>query len=148
MTRSRYSWGLMFALALTAMGAGCSKKAEPVEQPKPEAAPAPAPTPEVAELAPLVDDAGVDAGAPVVKKATGGGGGGANANQLKVKQCCNAMRAEAKQLGSSPEANQINAFALQCDLIAGQVGPQGNAPEFNQLRAVLKSIKLPAACQF
>src|SRR5579872_2317005 len=102
MTRDRYSWGLIFALALPAVSAGCSKKAEPVEQPKVEA-PAPAPTPEVAELAPLVDDAGVDAGfdAGVVKKAAGGGGG-ANANQLKVKQCCNAMRAEAKQLGASP----------------------------------------------
>ena len=148
MTRDRYSWGLIFALALPAVWAGCSKKPEPVvEQPKPEP-PAPAPTPEVTELAPLVDDAGVDAAAPVAKKPAGGGGGGANANQLKVKQCCNAMRAQAKQLGSSPEANQINAFALQCDIIAGQVGPQGNAPEFNQLRAVLKSIKLPAACQF
>ena len=148
MTRDRYSWGLIFALALPVVGTGCSKKAEPVEQPKPEA-PAPAPTPEVTELAPLVDDAGFDAGfdAGIVKKATGGGGG-VNANQLKVKQCCNAMRAEAKQLGSSPEANQIAAFAMQCDMIAAQVGPQGNAPEFNQLRSVLKSIKLPAACQF
>jgi hypothetical protein len=147
MTRDRYSWGLIFAMALPAVWTGCSKKPEPVEEPKPEAA-APAPTPEVTELAPLVDDAGFDAGVDtkIVKKATGGGGG--NANQLKVKQCCNAMRAEAKQLGSSPEANQITAFAMQCDMIAAQVGPQGNAPEFNQLRAVLKSIKLPAACQF
>jgi hypothetical protein len=58
------------------------------------------------------------------------------------------MRAQAKQLGSSPEAFQINAFAGQCDVFAAQVGPQGTAPELAQLRQLLKSIKLPSACQF
>ncbi len=118
-----------------------------MEESKPEAA-APASTPEVTELAPLIDDAGTDAAEPGPKKLTGGGGGGANANQLKIKQCCNAMRSQAKQLGSSPEANQLIAFGMQCDMMAAQVGPQGTAPEFSQLRAVLKSLKLPAACQF
>ena len=75
------------------------------------------------------------------------GGGGYNGNQLKIKACCNAMRAQAKQMGASPEAFQINALAAQCDMFVTQVGPQGNAPELNQLREILKSIKLPSACQ-
>jgi hypothetical protein len=133
-------------LSFPALLLGCPKKPAPVEEPKPEAA-APAPTPEVTELAPLVDEAGV-AGFDAGPKKMAGGGGGANANQLKIKQCCSAMRAQAKQLGASPEANQLTAFAMQCDMIATQVGPTGSAPEFNQLRAVLKSLKLPAACQF
>jgi hypothetical protein len=51
-------------------------------------------------------------------------------------------------MGSSPEAFQINAVAAQCDVFAAQVGPQGTAPELAQLRAILKSVKLPAGCQF
>jgi hypothetical protein len=58
------------------------------------------------------------------------------------------MRAQAKQLGQSPEAFQINAAAAQCDVFAKQVGPGGTAPEFAQLRAILKSVQLPSACQF
>jgi hypothetical protein len=58
------------------------------------------------------------------------------------------MRAQAKQMGNSPESFQITALAGQCDMFAKQVGPAGNAPEFNQLRAILKSVKLPAACSF
>lgn len=57
------------------------------------------------------------------------------------------MRAQAKQMGASPEAFQINALAAQCDMFVTQVGPAGNAPELNQLREILKSIKLPSACQ-
>jgi hypothetical protein len=76
------------------------------------------------------------------------GGAATNSNQVKIKACCNAMRAQARQLGSSPEAFQINAFAVQCDTFASQVGPQGTAPELNQVRQMLKSINLPAACQF
>ena len=58
------------------------------------------------------------------------------------------MRTESTKLGSSPEAFQITALAAQCDALAVQIGSQGNAPEFNQLRQILKSIKLPAACNF
>ncbi len=84
---------------------------------------------------------------PEAGKKPSGGGGGYNTNQLKIKECCNAMRAQAKSLGSSPEGFQINALAAQCDMFATQVGPAGNAPELNQLRQILKSVKLPSACQ-
>ncbi len=66
---------------------------------------------------------------------------------MKIKACCNAMRAQAKAMGGSPEAFQINALAAQCDMFATQVGPAGNAPELNQLRQILKSLTLPSACQ-
>jgi hypothetical protein len=148
MNRVRASYCLALALLSPALLMGCPKKEPPVEEAKPEAA-APASTPEITELAPLIEDAGTDAAEVGSKKmAGGGGGGGANANQIKIKQCCNAMRAQAKQLGSSPEANQLAAFSIQCDVMAAQVGPKGTAPEFSQLRAVLQSLKLPAACQF
>jgi hypothetical protein len=101
----------------------------------------------VTELGPLVEDAGPDADAAEAGKKWGGGGG-YNPNQLKIKACCNAMHAQAKALGNAPEAAPIVMIATQCDVIATQVGPQGNAPEFNQLRQMLKSVKLPAACSF
>jgi hypothetical protein len=146
MTRShvrRTVSSIAFALFIPAALAACPKKAPPpVEDAAP---PPPASTPEVTELAPLVEEAGPDAAEAGPKK---WGGGGYNPNQMKIKECCNAMRAQAKALGNSPEAVQITAIAAQCDAVAVQVGPQGNAPEFAQLRAILKSIKLPAACQF
>ena len=112
------------------------------------APPPPTSAPTVTELAPLTDDGGPDAR----RGARGGQEAerrrpGYNANQLKIKACCNAMRAQAKAMGSSPEAFQVNALAAQCDMFATQVGPAGNAPELNQLRQILKSITLPAACQ-
>jgi hypothetical protein len=122
---------------------GCPKKAPPAVEDA--GAPPPASTPEVTELAPLTEEAGVDAEAGAPKKWTGPG---MNGNQLKIKACCNAMRAQAKQMGSSPEAFQVTSVAAMCDSLAAQVGPQGNAPEFNQVREMLKSVKLPSACQF
>jgi hypothetical protein len=122
---------------------GCPKKAPPaVEE---AAAPPPASTPEVAELAPLVEEAGADADAAPQKKWTGPG---MNPNQLKIRACCDAVRKQAKAMGSSPEAFQVNSMAVMCDTFAAQVGPQGNAPEFNQVRQILKSVTLPSACQF
>jgi hypothetical protein len=136
---------LAFTTSVPVLVMGCPKKEAAVE----EAGPPPPPAaPDVTELAPLTDDAGptIDA-APEAGGKKPSGGGGYNTNQLKIKECCNAMRAQAKQLGSSPEGFQINALAAQCDLFAVQVGPQGNAPELNQLRQILKSVKLPSACQ-
>jgi hypothetical protein len=148
MTRSpvgRTLFFLTFAVGLPAVILGCPKKPTPaVEDSGP---PTPPPAPDVTELAPLTDDGGDDgpAEAEAGKKWTGPG---LNPNQQKIKVCCNAMRAQAKQLGAgSPEAFQLNALAAQCDVLATQVGPQGNAPEFNQLRQMLKSVKLPPACQ-
>jgi hypothetical protein len=134
-----------FALAFPVFVLGCPKKQPPVvdagEPPPPPAASS------VTELAPLTEDAGEDASdaAEAGKKWTGPG---VNANQAKIMACCNAMRAEARKLGPSPESFQLTAASQQCDVFAKQVGPAGNAPELNQLRQVLRSVKLPAACQF
>ena len=51
-------------------------------------------------------------------------------------------------LPAAERTTQLTAFAMQCDMMAAQVGPQGTAPEFNQIRAILKSVKLPSACAF
>jgi hypothetical protein len=134
-----------FALAFPVFVMGCPKKPAPVVdagEPPPPAATS------VAELAPLVDDAGDEGdGAPEAgpKKWTGPG---LNPNQARIQACCNAMRSQAKTLGASPEAFQLTAAAAQCDVFAKQVGPGGNAPELNQLRQVLRSVKLPGACNF
>jgi hypothetical protein len=137
---------LAFSTFFPVLVMGCPKKEPAVED-----AGAPPPPPAsttVTELAPLGDDGGPDAdAAPEAGKKPSGGGGGYNSNQLKIKECCSAMRAQAKSLGSSPEGFQINALAAQCDMFATQVGPAGNAPELNQLRQILKSVKLPSACQ-
>lgn len=134
-----------FALAFPVFVLGCPKKQPPVvdagEPPPPPAASS------VTELAPLIEDAGEDV-ADVVEAGKKWTGPGVNANQAKIMACCGAMRAEARKLGASPEAFQLTAAAQQCDVFARQVGPAGNAPELNQLRQVLRSVKLPAACQF
>jgi hypothetical protein len=138
---------LLVLLSVSLLALGCQRKAQPppVEDAEP---PPPATTTSVTELAPLTDstdagDAATEAGA---KKWTGPA---LNPNQMKIEACCNGMRAQAKALGAnSPESFQINAVAAQCDMFAKQVGPQGNAPEFAQLRQILKSLKLPAVCQF
>jgi hypothetical protein len=130
---------------------GCPTKPAPAEvvEASPAATAVPGP-PDVTELAPLADQGFPDAGGAQpqgpAKKWTGAPP--SNANQLKIKQCCNALRTQAKQLGSSPEGNQLVGIAGYCDAMAAQVGPQGTAPEFNQLRQMLQSVKLPAVCQF
>ena len=136
---------LTLTICLPALAAGCPKKPPPA--PVEDAEPPPAATPSITELAPLTDTADASDGAveAAAKKWTGPA---VNPNQAKISACCNAMRAQAKQLGQSPEAFQINAAAAQCDVFAKQVGPQGTAPEFAQLRGILKSVKLPSACQF
>jgi hypothetical protein len=133
------------ALAFLAMLPGCPKKQAPVEDAGPPAA-AVQDTPDVVVLQALTEeDAGPDADAAPPKKWAGPP---TNPNQMKIQACCNAMRAQAKQLGNAPEAAQIPQLAALCDVLAKQVGPGGNAPEFNQLRQMLKSVKLPAACAF
>jgi hypothetical protein len=102
-----------------------------------------------AVLTALDEDAGEDAadahdGAPA-KHA----GSGLNTNQLRAKQCCAALRSQAKTLGASPEANMLIGFAATCDTLAVQVGPTagGQAPEFAPLRQMLKGHNIPAVCQ-
>jgi hypothetical protein len=135
---------LAFTTFVPVLVMGCPKKEPMVEDAE---APPPSSAPTVTELVPLTDDGGPDADAAPEAGKKPSGGGGYNANQLKIKACCSAMRAQAKSMGSSPEAFQINALAAQCDMFATQVGPAGNAPELNQLRQVLKSLTLPSACQ-
>jgi hypothetical protein len=135
---------LALLISLPALLVGCPKK--PAPPPVEDAAPPPASTPTVTELAPLTEDAGEDAAAEAGPKKYVGPA--VNPNQLRIAACCNAMRAQAKQMGQSPEAFQVNALATQCDLFAKQVGPAGTAPEFAQLRQILKSVKLPGACNF
>jgi hypothetical protein len=142
------------SLVLVALGAfgaalvaGCPKKEAPVVQ---EAGPPPAPeptAPQITELAPLEDDSGPPADAASEAGKKWRAGGGSSANQLKIKECCNAIRTQAKTIGASPEAFQLNALAVQCDAFAAQMGAQGNAPELNQLRQILKTAKVPLACQ-
>jgi hypothetical protein len=135
-----------FALAFPVLLMGCPKKPPPVVDAG-EAPPPPSSAP-VTELAPLTDDGGEDAGDAAETGPKKWTGTGMNANQMKIQACCYAMRAEARKLGASPEAFQLNALAQQCDVFARQVGPAGNAPELNQARQVLRSVKLPGACNF
>jgi hypothetical protein len=102
--------------------------------------------PAVTELAPLTDDAGDDAGASdaAAKRWVGPA---VKPNQQKLQACCNAMRAQAKAMGSSPEATQLLGAAATCDTFVKQVGPAGSAPELAAIRGLLKSVKLPVACQ-
>jgi hypothetical protein len=148
MTRSpvrRRLFFLAFTLSFPWLTMGCPKKPAPVVVDAGEAPPPASST--VTELAPLTDDGGEDG--PVEAEAGKKWGPAVNPNQMKIQACCSAMRTQAKSLGTtSPEGFQLNAMAAQCDVFAKQVGPAGNAPEFNQLRQILKSVKLPSACQF
>ncbi len=80
---------------------------------------------------------------PGMKTATGGGGGG---NLARLKQCCNALAAEAKRLGASPEAGMINTAAQQCTALVAQAGPTGTAPELGAIRTMLAGRNVPAVC--
>src|SRR6202011_1418452 len=103
------------ALSVPVLVMGCPKTQPPVEF---DAGAAPAAPASVTELAPLVEDAGEDAADAVADAGKKWTGPGMTSNQLKIQVCCNAMRAQAKQIGpSSPEGYQLNAVAAQCDQI-------------------------------
>jgi hypothetical protein len=112
-------------------------------------APPEAPDTSVAALVPLDEDAGEADASDAAPAHPAAHGAGLNTNQSRAKQCCNALRAQAKQLGASPEANMLIGFATTCDTLALQVGPTagGQAPELAPLRAMLKGHTLPAVCQ-
>jgi hypothetical protein len=137
---------LLIAIAISTPAAvsGCQKKEPP---PAVDSGPPPVVSvaPTVTELAPLADDAGdADASDAAAKHWVGPA---VNPNQQKLQACCNAMRAQAKAMGSSPEANQLIGAAATCDTFVKQVGPAGSAPELAVIRGLLKSVKLPVACQ-
>jgi hypothetical protein len=134
MTRARRSLFFVISFSLAVVLLGCPQKPAPVVDAGAE--PAPTPTPSVTQIAPLNDDdGGPDAAEAGPKKWNGPP---VNPNQQKIKACCNAMRATHDPT--------MMALAGQCDMIASQVGPSGSDPAFAQLRAILKSAKLPGAC--
>jgi hypothetical protein len=122
---------------------GCPKK------PPPPAAEVDAGEPEVVDagvtvLEPLEDDAGPETGPATPSPRTGGGGGGGT-NAARIRQCCNAMRKQATNMGASPEANIVIGLAAQCDLLAAQAAG-GTAPEFGAFRQMISGRTLPSAC--
>ncbi|HEY8076715.1 MAG TPA: hypothetical protein VIF62_21465 [Labilithrix sp.] len=107
-----------------------------------DAAP-PAVTPDTpTNLAPLTDDdAGEDAGNDAGPKKPGVF---VDPKVARIKQCCGALRTQAKALGASPEAGLILGAAAQCDGIAAQAGAKGTAPELGFLRTIRT---VPPICQ-
>jgi hypothetical protein len=81
-----------------------------------------------------------DPGLKTAKAATGDG------NVARLAECCNQLAAEAKRLGTAPEAGMLNTAATQCLTLVKAAGPSGTAPELGALRAVLVGRKLPAVC--
>src|SRR5438445_85322 len=134
--RSLFAVAIFSAMPLLV---ACPKKETPV----PEAAPPPPPedaSPTV--LVPLTDDdAGADADAAEAGRKFGPGG---NPNVARLKQCCGALRGQAKTLGPSPESGLFTGAAAQCDAIAAQAGAKGTAPELGFLRT-LRTV--PPVCQ-
>ena len=120
--------------------AACDKhKPVPIVDAAPPA-PTPAPTPET--IAPVTDDdAGADAGVDAGHKPTGVF---VDPKVARIKQCCGALRGQAKALGPSPEAGLFTGAAAQCDAIAAQAGAKGTAPELGFL-PTLRTV--PPICQ-
>ncbi|MBX3212641.1 MAG: hypothetical protein KF850_41830 [Labilithrix sp.] len=81
---------------------------------------------------------------PAIKKVAGGGGGGGNLARLR--QCCAALAAEAKRMGSSPEAGMLSSAAAQCTALVTAAGPNGTAPELGAIRTALAGRNVPAIC--
>jgi hypothetical protein len=136
MTRSLRSACLFaFTFSLPLVVLGCPKKPAPVED---AGEPPPAASPSVTNLAPLTDDGGDEGGDASDGGHRWGPGPNVNPNQMKIKACCNAMRATHDPT--------IMSLATMCDGLAAQVGPSGSDPAFAQLRAILKGQKLPGAC--
>jgi hypothetical protein len=73
-------------------------------------------------------------------------GVGLPTNVVRLKQCCNQLRIQAKALGASPEAGLLLGAAAQCDTIAAQAGPSGTAPELGLLKAALAGRNVPPVC--
>jgi hypothetical protein len=122
---------------------GCPKKPPPPVEVV-DAAPAAPVDSGPTILTPLDDDSGPDAAeAAAPKKAYHPP---ANTNAAAIKQCCAALRTEAKALGASPESGVLITLAGQCDQFA-VAATSGNAPEFAAIRQMLSRGTMPAACQ-
>ena len=134
----------LFALAIFSaipLLAACPKK----EPPPFDAGPPPPPPEDVAPVLQEmpVDDAGPDVDAADAAKPKGPA---VNTNVARLKQCCNQLAVQGKQLGNSPEAGMFTSAAAQCNAIASQVAPGGTAPELGVIRNLLAGRTLPAAC--
>jgi hypothetical protein len=145
----RHSFAQRAVIAVSFMGIlpllllGCPKKPPPPVE-VPDAAPAPEVDSAPTVLTPLDEmDAG-DGGEAEAPKHTYHPP--VNGNAAAIKQCCGALRTQAKTLGTSPEANVLIGLSVQCEQFA-MAATTGNAPEFAQLRSMLKGRSLPAACQ-
>ncbi len=124
---------------------GCPKKEEPVVF---DAAPPPVVSSvEPVDLAPLEDagieeeeDADADAGKPK--------GPGVNINVARVRQCCNAIAAQGKALGASPEGASLMTVAATCNAAAAQLSPSSTGVELAAVRQALKASgkALPGIC--
>jgi hypothetical protein len=127
---------------LLPMLAGCPKKPDVTV---PDAAPVAVVVPDAAPVdLTTTDDSGVDAGIDAALPAHHPGG---NANVAKIKACCNALRTQAKAMGSSPEGGVILGIASQCDAVAVQAGTAGTAPELAVIRNMMKGRTIPSVCQ-
>lgn len=147
MSGSRKSWkrGVLGLAIFSFMPllVACPKKAVP----QVDAAPPPPPEPETGpvNIAPLEEDAGEDA-ADANDGAKKWTGTAVNPNVARLKQCCGALRAEAKRMGPSPESGLFVGAAAQCDVLAAQAGNSGTAPELGALRGMLAGRTIPAVC--
>ncbi len=128
---------------------GCPKKDPPaVQDAAPAPTPTPTPTPTDTQTSLTVLD--VDSGPDVVEAGPIKYVGPAvNPNQVRIKQCCNALRAQAKSLGTAPEAAQMQQAAAMCDGVSMAVTSTGagQAPEFAPVRQMLAGKTLPPLCQ-
>jgi hypothetical protein len=132
---------LLSVLSVLALVGSAACKKPPPPPPVVDAAPPPPPADTTTNLTPLTDDdAGQDAGQDAGHKP----GGFVDPKVARIKQCCGALRGQAKALGPSPEAGLFTGAATQCDTIAAQAGAKGTAPELGFLRA-LRTI--PPICQ-
>jgi hypothetical protein len=131
------------ASSVMTLSEGCKKDPPPPPPVDPGPPPGP-PDAGVVQLMPLDDagDAAPDTGHPKPH----GNWTPPNANVARIRQCCAAIRKEAKNLGTAPEATMLLGVATQCDMMAPQVAANGTAPEFAQVRALLKGRTVPAAC--
>lgn len=61
----------------------------------------------------------------------------------KLRACCNAIAAEGKRLGASPEGGMILQAAAQCTQLVNAAGPNGNAPELAAIKPLLAGRNIP-----
>jgi hypothetical protein len=147
MNANRRPVGVMVLVAATAWLVGCPKKEEKVTPVVVTATATVAPVDTApAELLPIEEDAGFDAGSTgdAGKKV----GTGTSTNVARLRACCAQISAEARKMGLSPEAAALAGVAQVCNNMATQAGPNGTAPELGTLRNLLKGRTVPACQSF